>query len=142
MCECPLCNWETSTKVRPADVQFLVNPEAPDGVQSANLLGRVKESGFYVARFKLPAFMQQPAHTHPDDRTYTVISGTMFSGVGTRFDPDALVELPPGSFYNMPKDIPHFSWTRKGEVIMQVTGHGPSGFVYCDPADDPRNKAR
>jgi hypothetical protein len=36
MCECPLCNWETSTKIRPGDVKFLVNPEAPNGVQSAN----------------------------------------------------------------------------------------------------------
>lgn len=140
MCECPLCNWETSTKIRPVDVKFLVNPEAPDGVQSANLIGNVKKTGFYVARFKLPAHAQQPAHTHPDDRTYTVISGTMYSGVGDKFDPEKLIELPPGSFYNMPKDMPHFSWTRQGEVIMQVTGHGPSGFAYCDPSDDPRNK--
>lgn len=140
MLDCPFCNWESSTKIRPENIRFCVNPEAPQGVQSANLIGDVKKPGFYVARFKLPEFTQQPAHTHPDDRTYTVISGTMYSGVGDKFDAGKLLELPPGSFYNMPKDVPHFSWTKLGQVIMQVTGNGPSGFTYCDPADDPRNK--
>ena len=142
MCDCPICTWDDSTKVRPYEIEFIANPEAPNGVQSRNLIGDVKKPGFYVARFKLPAFERQPAHTHPDARTYTVISGTMYSGVGTKFDPEKLIELPPGSFYNMPAEMPHFSWTKSGEVIMQVTGTGPSGFTYCDPADDPRNKRR
>jgi quercetin dioxygenase-like cupin family protein len=138
--DCPLCNWETSTKVRPWEVAFVRNPEAPNGVFSRNLIGDVKKDGFYVARFKLPPNEKQPAHTHPDHRTYTVASGTMYSGLGTKFDESKLIELPTGSFYNMPANMPHFSWTKAGEVIMQVTGNGPSGFFYCDPADDPRNK--
>jgi hypothetical protein len=140
MCNCSLCNWTESTKIRPDDIEFVPNPEAPNGVQSVNMIGDVKAEGFYVARFKLPGFEKQPPHTHPDDRTYTVISGTMYSAVGTKFDPALLIKLPPGSFYNMPADEPHFSWTQEGEVVMQVTGYGPSGFTYCDPADDPQNK--
>jgi hypothetical protein len=44
-------------------------------------------------------------------------SGTVFSGVGDKFKPDA-----------------------KGEVIMQVTGNGRSGFANCVPEGDPRAK--
>jgi len=138
----PLCNWERSTKILPDQVPFITNPEAPDGVASRNLLGNVKEEGFYVARFRLPPARRQPPHMHPDNRTYTVISGTMYSAVGDKFDPEKLIELPPGSFYNMPAMCPHFSWTKAGGVVMQVTGDGPSGFIYCDPADDPKNKAK
>ena len=73
---------------------------------------------------------------HPDDAPKTIAVAEK-----DRLDEGKLIELPPGSFYNMPKEMPHFSWTQRGEVIMQVTGEGPSGFKYCDPADDPRTTA-
>lgn len=140
MCDCAICSFEESIKVRPDDIKFCLNPEAPNKVESATLVGSTKERGFYVARFRLPPRERQPPHMHPDDRTYTVISGTMYSAVGTTFDPEKLIELPAGSFYTMPANLPHFSWTKAGQVVMQVTGNGPTGFIYCNPEDDPRNR--
>jgi hypothetical protein len=34
---------------------------------------------------------------------------------------------------------PHFAWNAD-EVIVQLSGVGPSGTTYVNPADDPRKK--
>jgi hypothetical protein len=34
---------------------------------------------------------------------------------------------PAGTFYSEPPRTPHFAWAKDGEVILQITGMGPSG---------------
>jgi hypothetical protein len=34
----------------------------------------------------------------------------------------------------------HFAWTNE-ETIVQLSGMGPWGITYVNPADDPRKKA-
>ena len=34
-------------------------------------------------------------------------------------------------------DMPHSVWTTHVETIVQVTGTGPFGLNYINPADDP-----
>jgi len=65
-------------------------------------------------------------HTHPDDRTYTVISGTWYVGFGTTFDESKLVALPAGSYYTEPAGVPHFVLIKDEGVVVKVTGTGPS----------------
>jgi hypothetical protein len=38
--------------------------------------------------------------------------------------------LPPGSFFTEPAGRAHFAWPRDGDVVVQVSGIGPSGTVY------------
>jgi len=45
-------------------------------------------------------------------------------------DPQALKELPAGSFYTEPPSDPHFAETRDTPVILQITGYGPTGTTY------------
>lgn len=33
----------------------------------------------------------------------------------------------------------HFGWTKE-EVVVQLSGTGPWGVTYVNPADDPRKK--
>ena len=58
---------------------------------------------------------------------------------GNKFDEAALKPLEPGSFYTEPPSQPHFAMT-KDEVIIQVSGVGPSSTTYVDPANDPTRR--
>ena len=37
----------------------------------------------------------------------------------------------------LPANMPHSVWTADTEFIVQVTGTGPFGLNYVNPADDP-----
>jgi hypothetical protein len=45
--------------------------------------------------------------------------------------------LPPGSFYTEPPGDDHFAETRDSEVIVQITGFGPTGTSYVRAEDAP-----
>jgi len=45
-------------------------------LQGSDLVGDATKAGPYVQRVKFPPNNKVPPHTHPEDRTYTVISGT------------------------------------------------------------------
>jgi mannose-6-phosphate isomerase-like protein (cupin superfamily) len=73
-------------------------------------------------------------HTHPDTRTYTVISGTWYVGFGTKFDESKLIALPAGSYYTEPAGVPHFVLIKDEGVVVQITGTGPSRLIPVDAA--------
>jgi quercetin dioxygenase-like cupin family protein len=101
---------------------------ADAGPSMAVLYGDPTKPGVYVARVKIPAGFQLMPHIHPDEwRTAVVLSGTLFFGLGTKWNESNLRPYPAGTFFSEPKDTPHFAWARDGEVIVQVTGMGPSG---------------
>jgi uncharacterized RmlC-like cupin family protein len=68
------------------------------GIQTTILSGNPTGSGLYTIRLNVPANTKIDAHTHRDDRSATVISGTWYLGYGPRFDDKALEALPTGSF--------------------------------------------
>jgi len=39
---------------------------------------------------------------------------------------------PTPTFFAEPQKTPHFAWAKDGEVIVQVTGVGPSGVTFID----------
>ena len=51
-------------------------------------------------------------------------------------EPDKSSALP-GGFVYLPANMPHSVWTADTEFIVQVTGTGPFGLNYVNPADDP-----
>lgn len=99
-----------------------------EGVESAVAVGDLEEEGLYAAFGRMAQDAVFPAHTHPDDRLTTVISGTMYYGVGEEFDPDNVTAYPAGSVVYTPADTPHFMWARDGQTVMQEAGYGPSGL--------------
>jgi quercetin dioxygenase-like cupin family protein len=132
--------------IKPEDVKW---PPAAAGaagtsgvsaIQTVVLKGDPSKAGLYTLLLKV----SQPnvriqAHAHSDDRVATVIKGTWYFAYGDKFDEARLAALSPGSVYTEPPNVNHFAMT-KGEVIIQITGIGPSTTKYVDPASDPTAK--
>jgi quercetin dioxygenase-like cupin family protein len=123
----------------PSELQWQPLP-APVGAQISELVGGRTQPGFYLKRVQSPAdFMHYP-HSHPEEQTYTVISGMLYVGFGDTFDQAQLKALPPGSFWTEPANVNHFPMTKDGPVFFQITGTGPSGTTFVDPAHTSRKK--
>ena len=123
-------------RIAPAEYNFSAAGSAGAGtsgiaaIQTIVLKGDPTKPGLYTIMLRIPAGTRIAAHTHPDDRIGTVISGTWYFGYGAKFDTAALRALPPGSFYTEPPGDPHFAETRESDVVLQITGYGPTGTTY------------
>jgi pimeloyl-ACP methyl ester carboxylesterase/uncharacterized RmlC-like cupin family protein len=106
------------------------------GIETSVLKGDPAASGLYTILLRVPANTTIRAHTHPDDRIATVVSGTWHFGYGNAFDESKLKALSPGSFYTEPPGVPHFARTGDDPVILQITGVAPTGTQYVqEPAN-------
>jgi quercetin dioxygenase-like cupin family protein len=110
----------------------------PAGAKLAVLEGDPAKKGPFTIRFQFPDSYKVAPHSHPTAERVTVISGTVFLGMGTQFDEAAGREMGAGSFAVMPAGMNHFAWA-KGDTIIQIHGRGPFQIKYVNPADDPRN---
>src|ERR1700728_496795 len=110
------------------------------GIHTTILLGDPTKPGLYTIRLSIPANTTIQAHTHRDNRSAVVMSAPWYSGYGPVADAAATKPLPPGSFYTEPGGVAHFALTRAEPVVVYITGIGPTGTVYINAADDPRNK--
>lgn len=109
-------------------------PPMVGGASTALLHGDSSKAAVYVTRTKFPAGLKGLPHTHPDEwRTVVVLSGTLYFGLGETWDESKLKPYPTGTFFSEPKDLPHFVWAKDGEVVVQVTGMGPTGTKLVPP---------
>ena len=46
--------------------------------------------------------------------------------------------LKPRSFFVLPANHTHRTWTMDEETILQITFTGPGGIAFISSADDPR----
>lgn len=106
-----------------------------DGLLDVDLLGDASQAGPVVYRVRFPAHYKVQAHVLADARTYTVISGVWYVGLGTQFDESKLTALPAGSFYARPAQVPHFTTTKDEGAVVQITATGPvTRPRFIDPA--------
>lgn len=124
--------------VRPDELDWKPFAAFPPAARLAIVAGHPAEPGLYVIRVKLPDGERLMPHRHPENRIYTVMSGTFHIGVGEHFDADSLVAYPPGTVVLLPGNTWHFHWARSGEYVTQVMAIGPLGMEYLDRHDDPR----
>jgi quercetin dioxygenase-like cupin family protein len=121
---------QTQTQiVLPNDLQWKNNPDLA-GVQSAIAVGDSSNSELYVLFGKMNKGALFPAHTHPDARITTVISGLMYYGVGEQFDLNNVKPYPAGSVIFTPAEVPHFMGIQDSETVVQETGFGPTGLKF------------
>jgi hypothetical protein len=94
--------------------------------ENAVLVGDPSKPGLYVVMNKwLPGNMSQP-HWHPNDRYVTVLKGTWWVGTGEKFDPNATVPMPTGSFvHHFGKEV-HYDGAKDGEAWLLIVGEGPA----------------
>jgi quercetin dioxygenase-like cupin family protein len=106
-------------------------------VQTLVVSGNPDAAGLYTILLRVPPHTKIAPHSHPDDRSATVISGTWRIAYGETFDEKSFKTLPPGSFYTEPAGVAHFAQTGDSTVVVQITGYGPSGVHYVDAAPKP-----
>ena len=124
--------------VRVTSEELKWRPGRVPGHEIAPLIGDSTKPGPFVERVRFPPNRTSQAHSHPEDRTYTIISGTWFVGYGDKFDTAKLKALPAGSFFTEPANVNHFSLTKEDGLVVQVTGVGPSATRFVDPEHAPK----
>lgn len=129
---------ERRLSMRPAEIVWKPQPALAPGAEFADLLGDPSQSGPYVFRLRAPTGHRALPHSHPEERTYTVLSGTFYLGFGHRFVETRLEEYPQGSVVVVRHDRRHFQLAKSDGYLVQIEGTGPTAVWYDDPADDPR----
>ena len=99
--------------------------------QTALLYGDPTKPGVFVTRVKFSSGWKDMPHWHPDEiRTVAVLSGTFYFGAGDKWDESKFTAYPAGTFYSEPAKAQHYTWAKDGEVIIQITGVGPTGKTF------------
>ena len=124
--------------MRPTEIVWRDQTALAPGARFAVLLGDPSQPGPYAFRLQAPAGHRAMPHSHPEERVYTVLSGTFYLGFGHEYDEDRLEEYPAGSVVIVRKDRAHFQLAKSTEYLVQIEGTGPTAVRYLDPADDPR----
>src|ERR1700751_2390242 len=89
---------------------------------------------------QIPGRLKVAAHIHPNDYDLTVLSGTMYLGMGDQFDAARGDGLEAGAYLHLPKNTHHYEWSSE-DTVVQLSGIGPAGMMYLDPSDDPRKNS-
>ena len=115
-------------------------PDAlPKGGEMVGLSGDAGKSGTFAVLLKMPAGYEILAHLHPHTERITVISGEFHFGTGDKLDEKLANKLGPGGFVELPANINHYAFA-KVPTVIQISGEGPFGIKYVNPADDPSKK--
>lgn len=109
----------------------------PPGAQGALLEGDPGKPGYFAVRVKAPAGYKIMPHAHPGTERVTVLEGTLYLGMGEKWDEAAMKAYPAGSYLSIPKGHKHYAFCKEPAVI-QLNSIGPWGITYLDPGDDPR----
>ncbi len=117
--------------ITPADLKWIDSPRVP-GIGNALIFGDPTKPGPYIVRAKYPKGYKLLPHIHSEDRTATVISGTIYEGQGATFDETKMKKMPPGSFYTELGGVAHSLWAKDEDVIVQVTGTGPTSLKFVE----------
>jgi quercetin dioxygenase-like cupin family protein len=120
-------------RLTPTEITAAADATKGGGVQMTQLIGDPTKPGLYSVRVAIAAHTQVRPHTHRDNRSVVVMSGTWHMGYGTSFDAKALKDLPTGSVYTEPAGQPHFAQATDEPVVILVTGYGPSDTKFVTP---------
>ena len=132
------------SRLTPAEIAGLVGGGAGPGssgvagIRTTVLSGDPTRAGPYTIALSAPANVSIAAHSHQDERTAVVVSGTWWFGYGPKAEAAALKPLPPGSFYTEPAGVAHFARTGAEPVTIYISGFGPTDTRYVDPAQAPK----
>jgi quercetin dioxygenase-like cupin family protein len=107
------------------------------GIRTTVVLGDPTKPGPYTIRLSVPANTRIQAHTHRDNRTAVVVTGTWYFGYGPVATAAAEKALPAGSFYTEPAGVAHFAETKADPVLVYITGDGPTDTTYVKASDAP-----
>ena len=117
------------TYLHPDQIKWTGNPSV---AQQAVLMGDPTKPGMYIVLVKWYPHNFSHPHTHPNDRYAMVLSGTWWVGSGTKFDPDATVPMPAGSYVVDLAKQPHFDGAKDEAAIIEIVGEGPATMTPAE----------
>ncbi len=97
---------------------------AASGVRAAAIDGNPALPGEYTLRLSFPAGTKIPPHIHSEAERVTVLSGTIYVALGSKFDTSKGTAIGQGGYFMIPPKTPHYGWT-KGAAIVQINATGP-----------------
>ena len=112
------------TYVLPDKIQWRDNAAGTNS--SAILYGDPSKPGPYAMLIKWKAGNMSRPHFHPNDRFFVVLSGTWWVGSGPKFDPDATVPMPAGTYIVHHAKGIHYDGAKDGDTIISLHGIGPA----------------
>jgi quercetin dioxygenase-like cupin family protein len=133
----PACAQSVQS-VQPDQIKWAQHPALPKGAMRAVVYGDPTKPGLYATRLRSPEGLRVMPHTHPEDRIYTVLSGTLYLGIGESFDEGKLQAYPAGSVVFLPAKLSHFQYARSDGYVIQISGNGPTDLTFINPSDDLR----
>src|SRR5262249_1937760 len=118
--QCAIRHLQDARSVRWRD------PSNASPTNQSILVGDPSKTGIYVNinRFK-PGNFSRP-HFHPNDRYIMVLKGTWWVGTDTKFDQNATVPMPAGTFVTHFGKQVHFDGAKDEEVEVLTMGEGPA----------------
>lgn len=102
------------------------------GNQIAVLAGNPAKPGLFIVRVKLPAGTVFRPHYHVQTEDLTVVSGTLWSGLGDKVDAAKMTALPAGSFVSIPATLHHYVMA-KVPTVIELTAMGPLSVIEVKP---------
>jgi len=122
----------------PGEIMWKAGPASlPPGSEVVVIEGDPKSTGLFTMRLKLPPGAMIAPHTHSSDESVTVLSGTIYVGVGGMMDKAGAKALSAGGFFSIPKGEPMYVFTDKEGVELQLTAFGPWDINYIGQEDKP-----
>jgi|SRR5690348_9728206 hypothetical protein len=111
-------------------------PTLPKGAKLAVLQGDPSKPGPFTLRLLAPKNYRIAPHWHSQTENLTVISGTLYLGMGDKMNMKSARALKAGGYHYLPAKMNHYAIT-KGQAVIQVSGEGPFDINYLNPKDDP-----
>lgn len=130
---------EQPFKITPSELKWQSNPSLPKEILVSILYGDPNKDGPLVMRLKLPAGSKIAPHWHKVPENVTVLSGSLNIASGDKLDLTKGINLPVGSFVNIPPKHHHYAWVTE-DTILQINNFGIWEIYYVNPQDDPRNQ--
>lgn len=112
-------------------------PSLPKGSEISIIMGDPDKPGPFTLRVRIPADTVIAPHTHATDESVTLLSGSLKHDMGETLDKARGKTMERGGFVYLPANMPHALWTSSEPAVVQVSGTGPFGLTYVNPADDP-----
>ena len=122
-------NGDSSVALQWQPDEVVLKPIPKPGIYSRVLVGFPADAGMYLVRVRMDPDTKNGAHTHPDGRITTVLSGSVYYGIGSQADVSKAKRFAAGSVYYTPPNTPHFLITTNESVVYEEAGVGPSKSV-------------
>jgi len=113
------------------EMKWTAGPPTLPGVKVAVIEGDPREAGVFTMRFSFPAGTRLDPHFHPAIEHGTVLSGTIYMGIGEAFATENLRRMPVGSFIVIPAGSPHYGIVEE-DTVIQAHGIGPWQTTYVN----------